>query len=194
MGGVVAYRSERTRRDLTGYVGMVVALAAWAMMFGTLFFAYGLLRARAPVWPPPGAPVLPLGLPGLNTLVAIGSSALLQVALARIRRGEELRLPRWIGGAMALGVVFLALQALVWRRMALLGLAPASAYGGVFWSLTVFHAIHVLAGLGVLAHVLRTALRGEIGPARAAPLRFAAMFWHFVGAVWVFLYLLVYVA
>ena len=39
--------------ETTAYIGMVIFLGAWAMMFGALFFAYGMVRARAMCWPPP---------------------------------------------------------------------------------------------------------------------------------------------
>jgi cytochrome c oxidase subunit III len=195
VGSVVAYRGVGQRRDLTSWVGMVVGLASWAMMFGALFFAYGMVRSRTGLWPPNGTAPLPLALPGLNTLVVLASSALLAGAVRRVRRGETAGLALRVAGTIALGAIFLALQIVVWRRMAIAGLLPRSGgYGAVFWSLTVFHALHVVAGLAVLGWVLVGAIRGAWSAARHAPLRLASMFWHFVGIIWVLLYVLVYVA
>jgi cytochrome c oxidase subunit 3 len=174
---------------------MVVGLASWAMMFGALFFAYAMVRSRTGVWPPSGVRPLPLALPGINTLVVLASSALLAGAIRRVRRGETRGLVLSVVGTIVLGAVFLTLQIVVWRRMALAGLLPRTGgYGAVFWSLTVFHALHVVAGLGVLSWVLVGAVRGAWSAARFAPLRLAGMFWHFVGTIWVLLYVLVYVA
>jgi heme/copper-type cytochrome/quinol oxidase subunit 3 len=183
------------RQDVTSWVGMVVFLAAWAMTFAALFFVYGAMRVRAPMWPPTGVALLPLGLPGLNTLVVLASSAVLHGAVVRVREGRPIRLPLWIGAVMALGLVFLGMQGIVWRSMAAAGLRPQTGgYGAVFWALTVFHALHVVAGIGVLAWILARAVRGSVTTAKHAALRLAAMFWHFVGTVWVLLYVLVYVA
>ncbi len=195
MGEVLAYRSERMRQDVTSWIGMVVFLAAWAMTFAALFFVYGAMRVRSPMWPPSGIAMLPLGLPGLNTLVVLLSSAVLHRAVVRVREGRPIRLPAWVGATMGLGLLFLALQIVVWRSMAEQGLLPQTGgYGAVFWTLTLFHALHVVAGLGVLAWVLGQALRGEVTTAKHAALRHAAMFWHFVGTIWVLLFVLVYVA
>src|SRR5262245_23024964 len=70
----------------TGYLGMVVFLGSWAMMFAAVFFVYAVLRLRAPSWPPYGAARLPLGLPAVNTLVMLGSSLALHQALRGLRR------------------------------------------------------------------------------------------------------------
>jgi len=67
MGDVVPLRSPRARRDTTAWLGMIIFLASWAMMFAALFFAYGIVRLRAQVWPPPELPALPLRLPLVNT-------------------------------------------------------------------------------------------------------------------------------
>ena len=66
MGAIVPYPPPRARQEWTAYLGMVIFLGSWAMMFGSLFFAYGMVRARSDAWPPPDLPELPLGLPGLQ--------------------------------------------------------------------------------------------------------------------------------
>jgi heme/copper-type cytochrome/quinol oxidase subunit 3 len=153
-------------------MGMAIFVASWAMLFAALFFAYALSRLRAHVWPPADLPALPLGLPALATLVLAGSSAAL--------RGGRVRL------AAALGVAFLVVQVVVWRQMALAGLRPqAGAYASYFFALTVFHALHVLVGLGALGWL---ALRP-----RPLPLRLWTIYWHMVGVIWAVMFLLVYV-
>ena len=173
-------------RELSGFVGMVVALGAFAMWFAALFFAYAALRARAPMWPPDGDPRLPVGLPGLNTLVLAASSGALGLATRALDGGAIGKFRRLAAMAMALGALFLALQLRVWIDVWRGGLMPSSsAYGSVFYALTAVHAAHVLGGLlavGITA----------VG-ARGPSVQRAAMFWHFVGAVWIPMYLFVYV-
>ena len=185
-----AYRGAmRARRDFTAYVGMLVFLASWAMLFGSLFFAYALVRARAPVWPPVGDPRLPLVLPAVNTAVIALSSFALQSALRSLRRGRL----RPVAGALALaaglGALFLALQLAVWVRVYGEGLVPSGGpYGSVFYALTSFHALHVLVGLVALAWLAVRASRGAYGAMRHVGVRLWAMYWHFVGAIWLVLY------
>jgi len=193
VGRLIAYRSPQTDKDATSAVGMVMFLASWAMLFGALFFAYAALRARADVWPPPGFR-LPTALPLVNTAVLLGSSVTLALGLRDLRAGRAQRLAWWIGLTLALGAVFLALQLVVWRSVWQSGLhVDTSIYGSVFYALTVFHALHVLAGLGVLSWLLLGALRGVYGAARLAPVRIGAMFWHFVDGVWLVMFVSVYV-
>jgi heme/copper-type cytochrome/quinol oxidase subunit 3 len=172
---------------------MVLFLASWAMLFAALFFAYAALRARSPVWPPSGWR-LPLGLPALNTAILLASSATLAWGLREARAGRLARLAPWIGATLLLGTAFLGLQIVVWRSVWQSGLhVDTSLYGSVFYALTVFHALHVVAGLGVLGWLLAGARRGAFAAARTAPIRLGAMFWHFVDAVWLILFFAVYV-
>lgn len=177
-----------------GYAGMVIFLGSWAMMFGALFFSYAVLRISAVVWPAPGLPRLPLGLPALGTLLLLGSSWTLKLALAAARCGRLERCRRDLLRTIALGVAFVALQCKVWAGVWNGGLhLDSGAYGGMFYLLTVFHALHVLVGLGLLTRWLAPLLRrAPIAPARV-PAALAAMFWHFVGAVWLTMFFTVYV-
>jgi cytochrome c oxidase subunit 3 len=164
-------------QERTALMGMAVFVASWAMLFAALFFAYALSRLRAHDWPPADLPRLPRLLPALATLLLAGSSAALQ-------RARET--PRWVRRALALGTAFLLLQVVVWRQMYLGGLRPASgAYASFFFALTVFHALHVLVGLGALGWL-------TVRP-RALSLRLWTIYWHMVGVIWGVMYLLVYV-
>lgn len=183
-------RPRPSREDVTAWLGMVVFLGSWAMMFAALFFAYGLVRARAPAWPPVDQPDLPLLVPALNTAVIGLSSAALVVALRALQSGR--RAPaRWLLCASALGAVFLVLQAIVWARLWNSGLVPSGGpFASVFYALTAFHALHVLVGLAALAWLTR---RAAARRASLLSVRLWSMYWHFVGVVWVVLYAAVYV-
>jgi heme/copper-type cytochrome/quinol oxidase subunit 3 len=183
------------RLEATAYVGMVVFLASWAMLFASLFFAYGLVRSHASAWPPSDLPRLPLLVPGLNTLVAAGAS----LALERAGRTswEVGQRPVTIGLLLAtgLGGAFLALQAAVWAGLWRAGLRlDGGPYPSAFYALTGLHAAHVLVGVGALAWLALRSARGAFGPGRRTPLRLWTMYWHFVFAVWLLLYVTVYVA
>ena len=66
-------------------------------------------------------------------------------------------------------------------------------YGSIFYTLTVFHGLHVLVGLVLLLSLLPTALRPARIVGRHVRIRLLALFWHFVDVVWVVMFLLVYV-
>src|SRR5207302_1624591 len=153
-----------------------------AMMFGSLFFAYGMVRARSTDWPPGDLPVLPLFLPGINTAVLVASSGALQLVVHGLRSGRARIAGPGLGIVALLGAVFLALQMSTWRGLYLEGLTPKDgAYASVFYALTCFHALHVLVGVIALAWLCKNAFAGRYSPARYLPVRLWALYWHFVG-------------
>jgi cytochrome c oxidase subunit 3 len=148
-------------------VGLLVFMGATAMLFAALLLAYAILRAQAVAWPPAGAPAFPRAAAGLNTLLLVAASAALR---------------RWRAAAAALSVGFLTGQVVLWRHLVAIGLGPAGGHaallGQVFLALSALHALHVAAGLIALA----------FGRGRS---RLLAMYWDFVLALWVILYVAV---
>jgi len=176
------------------YSGMVIFLGSWAMMFAALFFSYAVLRISAPIWPTPGFSRLPLGLPGINTLLLLASSRTLASALAHSKRGELKRARDGLLRTMGLAAVFVALQCKVWKELWNSGLhLDSGAYGGTFYLLTVFHILHVVVGLGLLARLVVPLLRHVPTAPHRTSATLTAMFWHFVDAVWLVMFVAVYV-
>ena len=190
--GLAEWRRRPSGAERTARTGMAVFLGSWAMLFVGLFFAYAFVRARSPAWPPLDTPPLPRLLPGLNTLAIATSSA----AVARAVRAAELARARTAAGSLAaaalLGATFLALQGVVWVDLWRRGLVPSGGpYPSVFYAFTAFHALHVAVGLLALAWL---AVRARaVAPAARTGVRLWGWYWHFVGVVWVALYLTVYV-
>jgi cytochrome c oxidase subunit III len=180
----------RARRgDATATVGMTIFLGATTMLFAALFFAYAVMRAQAPAWPPAGQAPLPRGALGVNTLVLLAASLALRAARASARRDELASARRRSWGALALGVGFLAAQLGVWRALVSAGLGPASGiYGSVFFAISGLHALHVVGGLVALALVAARWPRGA-SSAPARRLGLCALYWDFVLVVWLLFYL-----
>jgi cytochrome c oxidase subunit 3/cytochrome o ubiquinol oxidase subunit 3 len=65
--------------------------------------------------------------------------------------------------------------------------------GTTFYSLVGLHAFHVTAGLAMLLIVLVFALVGRVGLDQTARLDVLSLYWHFVDAVWVVVFTVVYV-
>jgi cytochrome c oxidase subunit 3 len=194
MGQVLPYRPPKAREETTAFIGMVIFLASWAMMFAAMFFAYGFVRTRANTWPPVDLPVLPVLLPAFNTLVLAASSATFQYGLSLVRGGAGRRLGLALLATFILGAVFLFLQGWLWAGLYGKGLRPDTGgpYSSVFYGLTAFHAVHVLVGLGAIGVLCGRALAGAFSAARHLPVRLWAMYWHFVGVVWAVMFILVF--
>lgn len=194
VASVLKYRPRRSPQDATAWLGMVVFLASWTMLFAALFAVYGVLRMRSLQWPPADVPALPVLLPGANTLAIVAGSVALQWSLHCARAGRIAGVLPAAAAALVLGAIFLAGQSAMWVGLWRAGLRPdGGPFPSVFYGLTAFHALHVLAGLAGLLWVVARAAGGSFGPARHVGLRLWCGYWHFVGAVWVLLYLTIFV-
>jgi len=173
---------------------MVLFLFTEAMIFAALVSAFLVLQARAPVWPPPGQPRLPVGVTGASTLLLLFSGFTMLRADAAARAGGAAAV--WLRVTAALGVVFLVMQGSEWARLLAFGLTGESGvYAATFYTLVGVHAAHVVAALAVLLVYLRRAGRrgGAVAGADAwSGLRACTMYWVFVVAVWPVLYVLLY--
>jgi cytochrome c oxidase subunit 3 len=97
-------------------------------------------------------------------------------------------LPVMVIVTVALGVVFLGGQIAGWRELTAQGLPLRSGpHAAFFYLLSGAHGAHVLGGIGALIWTLRRALGGAYGRTGHTGLTHTAIYWHFVGGVWVWL-------
>ena len=177
----------------TAYVGMLIFLGSWAVMFVSFFFAFLLYRVRATPWPPPSVEAVPLWLPSLSTAVIVASSVVLERAHRAMLRGASVQLQGPLLIALLLATVFIGLQVALWFTVAGQGVTLQSGhFAGHFYLMTVFHALHVLVGFGLVASMLPKAKRGP-NPGLAVTMRLTSMFWHFVGVAWAMIFLLLFI-
>ena len=168
--------------------GLLAFLGTVTMLFVGFTSAYILRRASAD-WRPLAAP----SVLWLNTAVLLASSGTLEVARRRLRGWDLAGSQRWVAATGLLGALFVAGQYIAWRQLGARGVYLASnPHSSFFYVLTGVHALHLLGGLGWFVAVLRR-LRG-MGylPGQDGLQRFAT-YWHFLGALWVYLLFLLFV-
>jgi heme/copper-type cytochrome/quinol oxidase subunit 3 len=188
----MAAMDQKTPGRLThSQVGMFVTMASFAMLFGTLLLSYLLIRARQPTWPPIGVEPLKPWLPSLSTAVLLISSAIFHQACGELRRFkiEKARLLWSIG--MILGVVFLVLQFVVcwqWHKEGVI--AGQSLFASIIYTLIGVHMAHALASWGSLLWVYTQ--KKFWNPDSEAP-QMTTWFWHFLDAVWVLTFVLIFI-
>jgi cytochrome c oxidase subunit 3 len=68
----------------------------------------------------------------------------------------------------------------------------AHTFFGLYFLMTGVHALHVLIGIGVWTWLLIRAWGGEFGPSYAGPIDYAALYWHLVDLIWIYLFPLLY--
>ena len=132
----------------------------------------------------------------VNTLVLIASGVTLEIARRRIAafmgglRSHDESPSRWLYITLFLGALFVAGQYVAWLQLRAQGLYlatnPSSSF---FYLMTVTHALHVLGGLGGLTYVL---IRLHKSVLRRSQLVATARYWHFMGILWLYLLLLLW--
>jgi cytochrome c oxidase subunit 3 len=171
---------------------MYMLVLSLSMLFAGAMAAYLLIRSTHQPWPPPGFPSLPRTL-WLSTLAIVLSSLTIHRAVKAVDRDDPPALNRALVFTLGLGVTFLALQMLAWWQIVrqLDPAAGVSQYLKLFYVLSGLHAVHVLGGLGPLAVVTGRALAGRYGCGRSGGVHYSAIYWHFLGAVWCMVFLVV---
>lgn len=171
-----------------GVLGMWIFLATLAVLFVAAIVGYLFVRLKAADWPPPGMPRLPAGL-WLASFVLLAASAAIHSSLRTIRMDERTASTRWLSITLGLGIAFLAVQSWNWWGLIRLHLtAGSNLYAFTFFMLTGLHAAHVIGGIALLAVVLSRARRGRYGSGHHPGVTYAAMYVHFLDAIWLLLF------
>jgi len=174
-----------------GWWGMVFFIASEALLFANLLAGYLYLRVRAGTWPPPGTGSLDdITLPIINTVILLSSSIPIRFAGRAAARGQMRRAAWFIFLTVALGTIFLSLQAVEYTTNNF-GVT-AGVFGSTFYTITGLHGAHVAAGLIFLLVNFFRALRGSMTKEKHFSLVAGEMYWHFVDVVWIFVFSLVY--
>ena len=172
-----------------GVLGMTLFVLTEIMLFSGMISAFSIVKASAPIWPPPDQPRLPFEETALNTLALFASGALL--ALAQRRFSVDREAARWpLIGAIGLGAFFVVFQGYEWAQMLAQGLTlTSSTLGSFFYLIVGTHAVHAIAALALLVRVWRRHASGWLQPSQLAT---AAVFWYFVVGAWPLVYWRVY--
>ena len=150
--------------------GVWIGIATISMSFAALTSALVVRQSGATDWQHFQLPPLLY----VNTLVLLASS----ITLEWSRRRQA---PAGLHATLGLGLLFLVGQVVAWRQLGaqrlFLATGPSTAF---FYVFTVLHALHVLGGLGGLGYAERRPT--ALGP--------AALYWHFMAVLWVYLLVL----
>jgi cytochrome c oxidase subunit 3 len=168
-----------------------ISMISMAMAFAGLTSGYVVSRSALlaeNLWRTFGIP----SVFAISTVVLVLSSALL-FPIGKLRRNGQLgKVGPWLLGALLLGVVFGVLQ---WQGFAALmqeGVyftgQGSSTSGSWFYVIVAFHFAHFAAGWIALAVATWKGFTGGYGPGKDLGLRLAITFWHFLGLLWLYLY------
>src|SRR5271169_6839574 len=175
-----------------GKVGMACLIIAESAIFTIFVVAYLFYVGKSLTGPTPRDV---LETPLFYTICLLSSSLTIHFAsrfLERCRRGAFLGL--WFL-TIVLGGLFLFSTAQEWHRLIYEhGLTiSTNLFGTTYYSLVGLHAFHVTAGLIMLLTVAVFGLCGRVGVKQSGHIEVLSMYWHFVDAVWVVVFTVVYV-
>lgn len=171
---------------------MVFLIMIEAVTFATLVFAYFYLRATVPAWPPRGYSPPDLVLPTITLALALVSVPAMYVADTGLAVGERGRYLAGAGTAFVLGIALIVLEAIAinqlpfdWR---------IDAFGSIVWAFVGAWLLAVFIALIQAIIVLIAAAQGSYTQRRRVGVQNLALYWYFIVAVWLVVYLVVYIS
>jgi cytochrome c oxidase subunit 3 len=208
---------EQQREAAT--LGMWVFIAQEVLFFGGLFAAYAIYRSQYPAAFAAGSHHLSWKIGFANTLVLIGSSFTMAMAVYSAAVGKKSRIVAFLLATVLLGSVFLGVKYFEYgeKIRPCLGDGPhqgcllpgerfdasalhlegaegghAQIYFSLYFGMTGLHALHMIIGIPIILGIAFMAWRGAYGPEYHSPVEFVGLYWHFVDIIWIFLFPLLY--
>jgi cytochrome c oxidase subunit III len=175
-------------RISSGRIALMIVLAVESVFFITLLVAYAALRDRVS-WDVPHT-LARLSIPLINSTILLASALVAWWSNNAIRKGNQSALRNGLLVTLLLGLIFVTGQIYEFNHAGLS--IDDQAFGGVFFSLLGFHAVHVLAGVVFLALILLRASLGDFTAERHEAVELGNWFWYFVTAVWAVLFTALY--
>ena len=189
----IAEREIMLNRPARGRVGMFGLIAAEAAIFTIFVVAYLFYVGKSLTGPMPKDV---LSVPIFYTICLLSSSLTIHLAVKALRRGNVRVFGDWWLVTIALGAAFIYGTAMEWHRLIYHdGLTiSTNLFGTTYYSLVGLHGFHVVVGLLALSMVMVFTLLGNVGSEQAERVDVLSLYWHFVDAVWVIVFTVVYVA
>jgi cytochrome c oxidase subunit 3 len=175
-----------------GPVAMYCLIASESAIFTIFLVAYIFYIGKSASGPRPQDV---LRVPVLFTICLFSSSLTIHFAVRLLRRGNLRYFGLWWLLTFALGASFLAGTVREWRHMIYdKGFTiQSNLFGTSYYSLVGLHAFHVTVGLLALGTVALLTLFGRVRQEHAERTEVLSMYWHFVDAVWVVVFTVVYI-
>ena len=189
---ILAEEEIRLPSPARGRVGMFGLIAAEAAIFTIFVVAYLFYVGKSLTG---RMPKDVLSVPIFYTICLLASSLTIHLAVKALRRGNVRVFGDWWLVTIALGAAFIYGTAMEWHRLIYQdGLTiSTNLFGTTYYSLVGLHGFHVVVGLASLSIVMGLTLLGNVRAEHAERVDVLSLYWHFVDAVWVVVFTVVYV-
>jgi cytochrome c oxidase subunit III len=175
-----------------GHVGMFCLIAAESSIFIIFVVAYLFYLGKSLTGPMPKDV---LRVPIFYSSCLLSSSVTIHFAVRAFRQKNIRSFAIWWLSTIALGAAFLYGTVLEWHRLIYeKGLTiSTNLFGTTYYSLVGLHGFHVVVGLLCLSTVMVFTFLGSLKQEHAYRVDVLSYYWHFVDAVWVVVFTVVYV-
>jgi cytochrome c oxidase subunit 3 len=175
-----------------GTVGMACLIVAESAIFIIFVVAYIFYIGKSLTGP---TPAQVLELPIFGTICLLSSSITVHFAVSALRKDNLRNCSLWLASTVLLGTIFLVTTGQEWYHLIRYeGLTlQTNLFGTTYYSLVGLHATHVVVGLIMLSIALVLSLRGSVKEEHSEKLEVLSIYWHFVDAVWIVVFTVVYV-
>jgi cytochrome c oxidase subunit 3/cytochrome o ubiquinol oxidase subunit 3 len=175
-----------------GKVGMYCLIFAETTIFAIFVVAYIYYIGRSPYGPQPSKV---LEVPYLASICLLSSSLTIWLAERALHKRAMGQFSLWWGGTILLGPIFMVYTVLEWKKLIYEdGLTVSTnLFGTTYYCLVGLHAFHVIVGLLMLSLTLLFGFMGQLKPEHTERVEVLSLYWHFVDAVWVVVFTVVYI-
>lgn len=175
-----------------GRVAMYCLIIGESAIFIIFVVAYIYYIGRSLTGPTPRQV---LEVPIFNSICLLSSSLTIWLAERALERNKIKQFGSWWALTLTLGAIFLVGTGIEWHKLIYeKGLTiSTNLFGTTFYSLVGLHATHVIFGLIGLSTVLIFTLMGKVREEHSERIQVLALYWHFVDAVWVVVFTVVYI-
>jgi len=172
--------------------GFWLFLITDVIMFATLFATYVVLRNNT-AGGPTGEELFNIPIVIASTFILLTSSFTSGLAVLSMQRGQLRGLIGWLGVTAALGAAFIGLEVYEFLHMVHEGATmQTSAFLSAFFTLVGAHGVHVTIGLVWMIGLMLQLKKRGITPVTERKVNVLSLYWHFLDAVWIFLFTVVY--
>jgi cytochrome c oxidase subunit 3/cytochrome o ubiquinol oxidase subunit 3 len=175
-----------------GAVGVAFLIVTETVLFTIFVVAYLVYIGKSLSGPMPKDV---LDLPVLATICLLSSSVTVVFAEHALKKGHISLFKLWWIATIALGLEFLTATGIEWHKLIYKDhlTIRTNLFGTTYYSLVGLHASHVIVGMAFLLLVMAVTLAGFPIHTQFRRVRFLSWYWHFVDAVWVVVFTVVYV-
>jgi cytochrome c oxidase subunit III len=176
-------------RGMVAMAGLITAESSIFLIFVVAYLYYLGRDVQGPT------PREVLEIPYFGTVCLLSSSGFIMLAERAIEHGRMAAFRLWWMITILLGAIFLVDTGMEWYKLIVHDhlTVHTNLFGTTFYSLVGLHASHVVVGLLMMLTVTAFALTGHLRAEHAERVKVLALYWHFVDAVWVVVFTVVYV-